>query len=190
MIREAAYGLFEERGFERTTMRDLASEAGVALGTIFKHYPDKNALLVAAFADDIAQVSDGAFLTMPEEDLAAQLLHITRKIYEFYALRPSLSRVLVNQLSGLDGETFAAIHDLWAPFMGRIIALHQAAVSRSELRADADCSTAALAYWSFYFMGLQMGLMTSTFDVDVTLDIVGDLVNQHLSGLAEPGSQT
>jgi AcrR family transcriptional regulator len=45
--------LFAEKGYEKTTMRALAEHAGIGLGTIFKHYPDKPPILAAAFEDDL-----------------------------------------------------------------------------------------------------------------------------------------
>ena len=39
LILDAAYGLFEEKGFHQATMRELAARAGVSLGAIFQHFP-------------------------------------------------------------------------------------------------------------------------------------------------------
>ncbi len=35
VILDTAYALFEEKGYEKMTMRELAARAGVGLGTIF-----------------------------------------------------------------------------------------------------------------------------------------------------------
>jgi AcrR family transcriptional regulator len=45
-ILKAARKLFARRGFEGTTTRDLAQEAGVAEGTLFRHFENKKAILV------------------------------------------------------------------------------------------------------------------------------------------------
>ncbi len=45
-ILEAAQKLFARKGYEGTTTRELAHEAGVAEGTIFRHFPNKKAILV------------------------------------------------------------------------------------------------------------------------------------------------
>src|SRR5688572_6793342 len=44
-ILDAAARVFAARGFHRTTIRDIAQAAGVADGTIYKHFANKNALL-------------------------------------------------------------------------------------------------------------------------------------------------
>ncbi|MBC7869806.1 MAG: TetR/AcrR family transcriptional regulator [Chitinophagaceae bacterium] len=40
----AAVDLFLERGYERTSLQDIAKAAGISTGTIFKHFPTKAAL--------------------------------------------------------------------------------------------------------------------------------------------------
>jgi len=45
-ILDAAQKLFARKGYEGTTTRELAHEAGVAEGTIFRHFPNKKAILV------------------------------------------------------------------------------------------------------------------------------------------------
>ncbi|NJM73709.1 MAG: TetR/AcrR family transcriptional regulator [Scytonema sp. RU_4_4] len=45
-ILEAAKRLFASQGFDGTTTRDLAQAAGVAEGTLFRHFPNKKAILI------------------------------------------------------------------------------------------------------------------------------------------------
>lgn len=45
-ILHAAQRLFAQRGYGGTTTRDLAQEAGVAEGTLFRHFENKKAILV------------------------------------------------------------------------------------------------------------------------------------------------
>ncbi len=47
--------LFAERGYENTSVNEVAKEAGVSVGALYKYYPDKPALLEAvlgAFEDE------------------------------------------------------------------------------------------------------------------------------------------
>jgi AcrR family transcriptional regulator len=45
-ILQAARKLFARHGYDGTTTRDLAQEAGVAEGTIFRHFENKKAILI------------------------------------------------------------------------------------------------------------------------------------------------
>lgn len=45
-ILRSAQRLFAHKGYDGTTTRDLANDAGVAEGTLFRHFPNKKAILV------------------------------------------------------------------------------------------------------------------------------------------------
>ncbi len=48
-IYEAAMTLFQEKGFEQTTMRDIAAKAGVALGGAYYYFSSKEAIVLAFY---------------------------------------------------------------------------------------------------------------------------------------------
>jgi len=45
-ILKAALRLFAKSGYDGTTTRDLAESAGIAEGTLFRHFPNKKAILI------------------------------------------------------------------------------------------------------------------------------------------------
>ena len=45
-ILKAAMRLFARKGYDGTTTKDLASRAKVAEGTLFRHFPNKKAILI------------------------------------------------------------------------------------------------------------------------------------------------
>jgi len=50
-IYEAAMELFREKGFEETTMRDIATKAGVALGGAYYYFSSKDAIVLAFYRE-------------------------------------------------------------------------------------------------------------------------------------------
>lgn len=50
-IYEAAMELFREKGFDETTMRDIAAKAGVALGGAYYYFSSKDAIVLAFYRD-------------------------------------------------------------------------------------------------------------------------------------------
>jgi AcrR family transcriptional regulator len=60
-IYDSALQLFREKGFEETTMRDVAQRAGVALGAAYYYFSSKEAF-VLAFYDEMQQGSHEAIL--------------------------------------------------------------------------------------------------------------------------------
>lgn len=49
----AAATLFKEKGYERTTVRDLGKAVGIQSGSLFHHYPNKEAILRAVMEETI-----------------------------------------------------------------------------------------------------------------------------------------
>ncbi|QIQ06549.1 TetR/AcrR family transcriptional regulator [Streptomyces liangshanensis] len=56
-IEEAAARLFGERGFEHTTVRDIAAAAGVGERTFFRYFPSKESLIVGQVRDLIPRLA-------------------------------------------------------------------------------------------------------------------------------------
>jgi len=50
-ILEAALQMFREKGFEQTTMRDIARKAGVALGAAYYYFASKDAIVLAFYEE-------------------------------------------------------------------------------------------------------------------------------------------
>ena len=62
---DAATKVFSMRGFARATTREIAKVAGVAEGTIYRHFPDKQTLFYEAFSAKNPFTAD-EFLRLPE----------------------------------------------------------------------------------------------------------------------------
>lgn len=48
-IYDTALRLFRERGFDATTMRDIAADAGMSLGAAYHYFPSKDAIVLAYY---------------------------------------------------------------------------------------------------------------------------------------------
>lgn len=89
--------LVAERGADAVTTRAVAIAAGVGVGTVFAHFPDKTALFEALLHDHIAGALDAGFATLPDAPVGEQLLHLSGALYEAYDRAPALSRALIQE---------------------------------------------------------------------------------------------
>ncbi|WP_436521504.1 TetR/AcrR family transcriptional regulator [Actinoplanes sp. HUAS TT8] len=65
-LREAAMELYVERGFEQTTVAEIAQRAGVTARTFFRHFTDKREVLFAG-SEDLVTAVDRAVADAPAE---------------------------------------------------------------------------------------------------------------------------
>ena len=149
-ILEAALLVFRERGFDKATMREIATEAGVAVGAAYYYFDSKDALVMAFYQRaqghmhaDIEAALDNA------KTLEARLRAIiTAKLVYFAPNRKLLGALSAHvdpehPLSPFSGETAAirdqdvasferAVRDSGvklpapvAPYLGRLLWMYQ-----------------------------------------------------------------
>jgi len=150
-IQKAAHSLFGTQGFEATTIRAIASKAGVGIGTVHLHFQDKETLLVECLIDDLAENDRRSWESIPEGDpIREQLLHLVREAYLGWTLRPSLSRVILRQMVLSRRPELDRLRALDADVIRRLTGLLMDAQERKEIRPDVDPALATKAIFSFY----------------------------------------
>lgn len=153
-ILDVARAQLDERGFEGTSIRDVAKQAGVAAGTVLLHFPDKQELLHAALFDDL-EATWAAARALPERrSLLADLTSLAEAFFAFYARRPRVSRALLRE------SLFAAPpwNQRFAAQVGEVhvhvATLAREAQARGELDASLDVALLGAAFFSFYYFAL------------------------------------
>lgn len=183
IILETAYTLFEEKGYEKATMRELAAQAEVGLGTIFQHFSCKPALLIATFDEEMRPVVENAVSTIPAANLKEQLLHLVRHVFQFYARRTRLSKVLLKEIIFMEGVGAENIKQLEKEYLEKLAGLFAEAVARGEISKSVDISDAVTAFWSYYTHTLLEGLNAPAFDTDRQIELMSRLIDQLFSGI-------
>lgn len=118
---DAGLRLFARDGYAATSVRKIAAEAGVATGLLYAHFPSKDALLVALFAQSMADVF-GTFAEAdaapPRERVATLLRASVRAVQarrEFWALgyvartQPAVVAALGERLGEWTATIFARL---------------------------------------------------------------------------------
>jgi AcrR family transcriptional regulator len=99
----AALEMFSQKGFDRTTIRDIAKQAQLAEGTIYNHFENKTALMEALLESLASQGQAKVDMSLPDDlDLAAFLPEHLRMMLDLLigqagkALPVILAELLVN----------------------------------------------------------------------------------------------
>ncbi|MEO8604809.1 MAG: TetR/AcrR family transcriptional regulator [bacterium] len=189
-IEKAGRRLFAKRGFDDTTTRAIAEQAGIGVGTLFLYFPEKKDLLIHLFQHDIATVEADIFATLPAAArLDAQLLHVFGKLYAYYARDLALSRVFVQELMFMDAPRRQRVTAFTVDFLQRLAGLIRAAQARGELTGTAEPTQLAYAAFGLYCFtlinwvgGILPTLDTARLQLEASLGLL-------LAGLGEPAQR-
>jgi AcrR family transcriptional regulator len=127
----AARDAFAEGG-ESTALEEIARRAGVGIGTLYRHFPNRQALLEALYVDEVEEVCRTAAEledTEPWEALSTWF----RRFIGYIATKQALASELMNYVER-DAEVFktsrAALWDAGGPLLARA---QQAGVVRADV---------------------------------------------------------
>src|SRR4029079_17251281 len=84
-ILDAALALFRERGFEETTMRDIAVRAKVATGLAYYYFESKNAIVLAFYQQARHELTPLLEAAHRERTLAARLAALIDIKFKYFA---------------------------------------------------------------------------------------------------------
>lgn len=94
-IRRALVELVAERGFHGTSVAAVAARACVAAGTVYVHYPSKDDLVVATFAELKGDLGAAAVDGLdPSRPPAERFARMWRQVYAHLAADPARARFL------------------------------------------------------------------------------------------------
>ncbi len=135
-IVETEVELAEQGGFEAVRLRDVASHAGVALGTLYRRFRSKEDLLLAALEVEIADLEERLAQRPPQgatplDRLEAFFQITTRALCR----RPNLARALVRAVATGEPELtqkVAAFHTRIERLIGVAIRAGDGAAEPSE----------------------------------------------------------
>ena len=131
LILSTALALFREQGFEKTTMREIATEAGVALGATYYYFASKDALVLTFYAQSQAELEPllAEVLARKHKNLQARLhALITTKLEYFRPNRSLLSALAAHTNPG---------HSL-SPFSEDSRAIRERDIHSFQQALDAD----------------------------------------------------
>lgn len=113
-IARTALRLFVEKGIAETTIRDIASAAGLSEGAMYRHYAGKDDLAWELFATNFTRfASELEGLRQKHQTLKAQIAAMIRTFCEFFDADPILfSYLLIAQHGQLKKVTADMPHPL------------------------------------------------------------------------------
>lgn len=161
----AARAATEEHG-ERVSLEDVARDAGVAIGTLYNHFPTRQDLLAATFVNETDQLRARALELLDAASPADALVEWLR-LHLHYSARGRSLGALVMSWKYVEGSemqlAFAAMRTAGEPLLAR-------AVDQGDVRDDAQLIDILRLVWGIEFITTQASAPPER--VDAMFDIV------------------
>ena len=111
-IEDAAYELFLEQGYSATSMRQIANQAGIALGGIYNHYAGKEEIFEAIILDKhpYKQILP-LIMTAPGETLAEFVHNAAHALVEELGRRPDFIRLMFIEIVEFNSKHMPGFFD-------------------------------------------------------------------------------
>jgi AcrR family transcriptional regulator len=130
----AALAAFAEHGADDASLEEIARRAGVGIGTLYRHFPTRRALLEAVYRDQVEALRARADELRESESPADALAAWLRALVSFSSTKHSLTTALLETL-GKDSELLSACSMVICGAAGTLLTRAQQA---GVVRPDAD----------------------------------------------------
>lgn len=112
-ILDATYELAKEGGFDAVQMRAVAEKAEVALGTLYRYFPSKIHLLVAALDQQFAEAALRLNARdIPGDSSADRVLYVLKRLTRGMQGDPKLTEALTRAFMFADSSVAEGIHSV------------------------------------------------------------------------------
>ena len=180
-IMEAAVHLFAERHYHRVRMEDIAAGAGVAKGTLYLHFKDKESLYLGLLLQGTRQLYEDvqkriAGVKKPED----KLLVFVREAIRFFERYPYFLELIQRVEVSLPEAQTAPLRDYRRRFL-ELLAGVLGEVNRSRRFARVDAELGALA-----LIGMVREILRSR-PQPWSTRLAGWIVRHFLHGIGKPG---
>ena len=112
-ILDATYALAKEGGFDAVQMRAVAEKAEVALGTLYRYFPSKIHLLVAALDQQFVEAVERLNAReIPGDSPADRVLYVLKRLTRGMQGDPQLTEALTRAFMFADSSVAEGIHSV------------------------------------------------------------------------------
>lgn len=190
-IKEAAQAFFVAKGFDDTTMREIAMRAGVGLGTLFLYAKDKRDLLFLTINEPLEHItSDAEAAVDPKASLVGNLLAVAQLHYRFFGQQPALARLALREMifyeTGAQAASFQKTRERLIRLFGHAVEL---AAANGEITPTEAPQFAGWTVFCIFQVELRRWLSNDVTQVRVGLNEFERALRLLVAGLgARPGT--
>jgi AcrR family transcriptional regulator len=136
LLVSAAIAAFAEHGADDASLEEIARRAGVGIGTLYRHFPTRQALLEAVYRDQVEVLRARAEELLGSAPPGEALMTWLRALVDFGSTKRSLTSALLATLDK-DSDLVSASGAMMRESAAALLARAQEA---GEVRADASAT--------------------------------------------------
>jgi AcrR family transcriptional regulator len=149
----AAADVFAECDASTASLEEIARRAGVGIGTLYRHFPTRAALIEAVYRHEVELLCGGLDELRERYAPDAALAEWMQRFVGYAAIKRGLMTAMREMLSA-DSDVFAHCHGLVTQSLSGLVA---DAVAAGTIRADTDPEDLLRAMSGFCLAGDQVG---------------------------------
>lgn len=182
-ILDAAVRLFAEKGYERTSMTELARAAGIGKATIYGYFSTKNEIFLAYCEDEV----DFAFSVLEKKQdenapLVEQLVAMMIGQLTYVTSNKAFGRIFAREMMFPGEQTALASRDIELQYLTRLTAVLGRGQERGELPAETDQLLLMGHLHALYLFSLSLFYQGDIVDLEEAEVLLRALVLQTLHG--------
>lgn len=156
-ILEAAVQLFGEKGFEKTSIAELARAAGVGKGTVYSYFTTKNEILHAFCEDELDFIHEQLTKYRDRDrSILDQMVTLFMAEFEYVTRNPEFGRLFMQEIVFPRKENLLSHKDQENRYFELIFPMIESAQRRGELRPEMDKLHICGHFFALYLLVLHV----------------------------------
>lgn len=183
----AATETFQSKGFDASSISDIAKAANVSDGLIYRYFPDKKAMLAAVLEGFLEQIiSESKEAVGGCSGFGHQLEALIRTNLQVYSGSPEMCRLFIREQRDASDYRGSPLHALMREYTDLLTEILRDGMAAGEVRSDIDVRV----FRDFLFGGMEhlawnaLAVRTSI-SFTATSKILADMI---VAGVANPAS--
>lgn len=180
-ILAAAVRLFSKKGFEQTSIEELAREAGIGKGTVYSYFQTKKDI-VRAFCEDEIEFTRQELTrnTSPDTPIKDQLMILFEAEFEHLSRNKEFGRLYLQTRVFPDAHHSAEDLEMQNKYFELLFPIYQKAQERGELRQDIE-----LLHISGHFYALYLLMVSCWFNGMIPTENINEAMSTMLDHTIE-----
>ncbi len=188
-ILDAAIRLFSKKGYDQTSIEELAREAGIGKGTVYSYFQTKKDIVRTFCEDELEFIREElAANTNPDTSLKDQLMILFMAEFKHLSRNKEFGRLYLQETVFPDEHHSEKDLEMQSRYFELLFPIYVKAQERGELRQDLELLHIAGHFYALYLL-LVSCWFNGMIPTGEAREAMSTLLDQTIEGL-KPAEQT